>query len=690
MGIKTRISLSMICLIFLTSATITTFSYLQSKYELTKAVETGNKNLAEAVATKIQIINGREFKMVETLANSSIFKDPEVDLRDKWLLANSVVAGNKKYFGMGCYDEKGVGYSTTGVYHDMSSREYLQVSMKGQYAIMDPNWSSTNGHLSTFYAVPFYDNNGKQIGELTAVVDSSELCRTVEGITVGKKSHPIVISRKSGKYVAYQNQELVEQGVRVEDDFCDGFKPVLKNVMDGKSGAEVFYNEIRKQSYAVSYRPIDSSDWSVICVAPYDDYYSGISILLNAMVVMSVISLAVAFAVGMLVVRASIKPLKNVSGAIEGIASGDADLTRRLKATSKDEIGDVVNGFNKFSEKLQHIIGDVKNSKDELLVAGENLSSSMQDTSASITEIIANIDSMKRQMEGQTQSVNQTAGAVTEIASNIESLGNMVQNQSQSVAQASAAVEEMIGNISSVNTSMDKMAHSFSELRSNSQVGIEKQRAVNDRIEQIETQSQMLQDANIAIANIAEQTNLLAMNAAIEAAHAGEAGKGFAVVADEIRKLSETSTEQSKTIGVQLNNIRDSINEVVSASSEASLAFENVSKKLEATDLLVMQIKSAMEEQNEGSKQITDTLHAMQDSTLEVKTASAEMEEGNKMILNEVRSLQDAATAMNQSMEEMGIGARKINETGATLREVSHQMSGSIDKIGTQVDQFKV
>lgn len=382
--------------------------------------------------------------------------------------------------------------------------------------------------------------------------------------------------------------------------------------------------------------------------------------------------------------------ISNVTNQLKEMATGEADLTKRVTLRVLDEIGDLVIHFNAFCDKLQAIIGETKNSKDELASSGESMRASTQDTANAITEIITSIDNISNQINVQGDSVQQTAGAVNEISANIESLNQMIENQSSGVTQASATVEQMIGNINSVNNSVGKMVTSFDELEENANMGFKMQNDVNERIQQIATQSEMLQDANTAISSIAEQTNLLAMNAAIEAAHAGEAGKGFAVVADEIRKLSETSSAQSKTISEQLTKIKAQISEVVAASNESSRSFSVVSQKIQETDQLVMQIKAAMEEQNQGSLQITQALKNMNDSTEEVRASSVEMANGNKLILEEVRSLQSATHEMKGSMTEMSHGARKINETGKALADISVQVQDAIGKIGSQIDLFKV
>jgi methyl-accepting chemotaxis protein len=197
-------------------------------------------------------------------------------------------------------------------------------------------------------------------------------------------------------------------------------------------------------------------------------------------------------------------------------------------------------------------------------------------------------------------------------------------------------------------------------------------------------------EINGVMQNIASQTNLLSMNAAIEAAHAGEAGKGFAVVADEIRKLAESSGEQSKTIGNVLKKIKSSIEKI-------NCSTENVLTKFEAIDLGVRtvsdqeeNIRNAMEEQGEGSKQVLKSAGDLNGITQQVKSGSEEMLEGSKEVINESQNLEKVTQEITGGMNEMASGAEQINVAVHHVNEISNKNREGIEILIREVSRFKV
>ncbi len=688
-SLKFKFIMMILFIVALSNALLGFISFNITKPAIEKSVEEVLRSNSKSFAEFVYKENEEIFSVLHVLAGLDVIKSGDVSIADKNDVLSSIKGANKNIREVRFYTRSGEGFEN-GKSADFSSKDYVKKAAMGSDFISDPS-ASDSGELSLYYSVPVYSASGSLYGLLAARVNGEYFSQVCAERFIGKESHPFIINMRSGRTIADADSSYVKKGQILKNTTKGAMNDAISDAMGGKESYRIFYEPFRKKTMVASYRPAgDNCDWAVFCMVPYSEYFGSISSLVNAIVILTACVLAASLALNVLTVSRGLKPLRILRDSIKDIASGNGDLTKRIKVSSKDEIGEVVHGFNEFCGKLQNIISDVVNAKNALDFAGETMTASAEDTSSSISQIVSHIEDIRSQVETQGSSVEQTAGAVNEIASNIESLENMIQNQSEQVSQASAAVEEMIGNITSVNQSVDKMASSFGELQNQAQTGSSKQQDVNERVAQIETQSAMLQEANAAIASIAEQTNLLAMNAAIEAAHAGEAGKGFSVVADEIRKLSETSSAQSKTIGEQLGKIENSIETVVATSEETSRTFNSVSDSIKETDQIVRQIKSAMEEQQEGSKQIVEALHNMSDSTAEVKNASSEMSAGNKQILDQVRLLKDATGVMKDSVAEVSLSASKIRETGSNLDAVSERMKDSIGQIGSQIDSFKL
>ncbi|HHK2244604.1 TPA: methyl-accepting chemotaxis protein [Pseudomonas aeruginosa] len=308
--------------------------------------------------------------------------------------------------------------------------------------------------------------------------------------------------------------------------------------------------------------------------------------------------------------RGVTRPILGVAHMLRDIASGEGDLTQRLPHTGRDELGELAGWFNRFLDKLQPIIRDVKVSvRDARSTADQSAAISSQ-TSAG--------------MQQQFREIDQVATASHEMTATAQDVARSAAQAADAARGADQATRDGLALIDRTTQSIDSLAANLT--------------SAMGQVEQLASSSEEIGSVLEVIRAIAEQTNLLALNAAIEAARAGDAGRGFAVVADEVRNLARRTQDSVEQIRGVIEGLQQGTRDVVDAMhgshrqaqgsveqvDEAVAALQRIGEAVTLINDMNLQIASAAEEQSSVAEEINRNVAAIRDVTESLSSQAEE------------------------------------------------------------------
>ncbi|MGI3130811.1 methyl-accepting chemotaxis protein [Halopseudomonas pachastrellae] len=366
------------------------------------------------------------------------------------------------------------------------------------------------------------------------------------------------------------------------------------------------------------------------------DYMVGTGIYVDAMqakfrsavissVVLSAVVILAMFLLLFIIGRSISQPLDKVVSAMRDVASGEADLTRRLDDDARDELSQIAHYFNRFNRNLSDIIQQLGDSARQLISSSHQLDQISNNSLRDMTR-------QSERMELMATAINEITYGVQDVAQNANAAAEEVEKANQGADNGRAQVERTIGEINQLSTSVTTAV---------------------EHMETLSSDAQEITSVLDVIRNIAEQTNLLALNAAIEAARAGEMGRGFAVVADEVRNLAQRTQQSTEEIHNMISKLQTNTQTVVGVINESS-----------------RHSQASVEQVNEAGAALEQIAQSMQQLVaLNASIASATTQQST--VVEDVnRNVTEAAELARETTD----GARETAQAGQHLASLGRQI----------------
>lgn len=373
------------------------------------------------------------------------------------------------------------------------------------------------------------------------------------------------------------------------------------------------------------------------------------------------ILLIAAIAAGVIVVRFTViaparTATRELNIIIDGIEKNDGNLTARVTQKSKDEIGQLVGGVNKFIEVLHSIIAEIKADADNVSNSTNVVYQQISTADGNIMDVSATMQQLSAGMEEMAASAEHISNETDSISTSMENIAAQAgegSNKAKDIKVRAVALRDDGIASKEITSSM------ADEIRTAVRASLEKSKDV-----------EKINALTDNILNISSQTNLLALNASIEAARAGEAGRGFAVVADEIRTLADSSRATANDIQVISRDVTASVEELA----------ENANKMIDFILNVVMpdydKLVNMGEQYNRDAGDFDDIMIAFTEDSAQLKKTMEDVAgliRSMSSTINEnsegVAMVSDSACGLTEGMSQIKDEMSHTEEVAARLGE---------------------